>query len=120
MKEWGFAWREAIRRLVSKAFTVQYPFVSVEAMEGYRGRIEYYMSKCTGCGLCALVCPAKAITMVKNDKIKPGRRMPVFDLARCCYCALCAEYCPSKAIKLTKDYHLVGYRKEDVKAKVIE
>jgi len=119
VKEWGFVWREAIRRLISKPFTIHYPFVKVEAVEGYRGRIEFHLSKCKGCGMCAMVCPSKAITMVKEEKVKPSGRMPVFELARCCYCGLCAEYCPAKAIKLTKDYHLVGFRKEDIKARVI-
>lgn len=49
-------------------------------------------NKCTGCGACAQICPAKAITMRKNDE---GFLMPVVDYIKCTGCSLCCHRCPS-------------------------
>jgi NADH:ubiquinone oxidoreductase subunit F (NADH-binding)/Pyruvate/2-oxoacid:ferredoxin oxidoreductase delta subunit len=48
--------------------------------------------KCTGCGLCALNCPVKAIE--KNQKKKF-----VIDVNKCIKCGKCFEVCKFEAIK---------------------
>ena len=47
-------------------------------------------SVCVGCGECAHVCPAKAITM-KN-------KLPVIDRRACIRCFCCQEFCPKGAM----------------------
>lgn len=47
---------------------------------------------CSGCGACANICPAKAITMVENDE---GFLNPKIDLKKCINCGLCSNTCPS-------------------------
>ena len=114
MTTWGYVRKEATKRFFEKPYTIHYPFTDIKAFEGYRGRILLQLSKCVGCGLCSRVCPANAIEMVPDERIKPTGKRPHFKLAECCYCALCAEYCPKGAIELTTDYHLYGFKKEDV------
>lgn len=47
-------------------------------------------SKCIGCGKCAAICPAKAITLVHK---KPKFRRKV-----CIGCFCCQEFCPAGAL----------------------
>src|SRR5436853_608281 len=65
-----------IRHLFRKKATVQYPEVKREFAPVYRGwhvlkRDEQGRENCTACGLCAVACPAEAITMTAADR-KPG------------------------------------------------
>ena len=53
-------------------------------------------SICTGCGRCASVCPAKAITMKKGK--------PYIDRGKCIRCFCCQEFCPSGAMKVGRKF----------------
>lgn len=48
---------------------------------------------CTGCGLCAFLCPAKCIKMRENIE---GFRYPIIDKNKCINCGLCKKKCPLK------------------------
>ena len=48
--------------------------------------------KCTGCGMCASVCPTKAISIVKNKK---GFYCYEIDKTKCVNCGLCLKMCPA-------------------------
>ena len=88
--------------MFKKPFTRQYPFVKVEAPEGYRGRHTFYPEKCISCGLCERDCPANAIELIEVS----GKRMPQFYLDRCIFCYLCEEGCPRQAITLSTNFEM--------------
>ena len=46
---------------------------------------------CTGCSLCAQICPYGAIRMENNAE---GFLVPVIDQDACCQCGTCSERCP--------------------------
>lgn len=52
---------------------------------------------CVGCGVCAGICPAKAITIDKNRKAVIKRRS-------CIRCFCCQEFCPKSAIKVHRTF----------------
>jgi NADH-quinone oxidoreductase subunit I len=103
--------------LFRRKSTVQYPEVKRDFSEVYRGkhvlkRDDEGRERCTACGLCAVACPAEAITMVAAER-KPGEEnlyreekyaaVYEINMLRCIFCGDCEEACPKEAIFLTKD-----------------
>src|SRR5690242_11321696 len=98
-----------------KKATIKYPEVKRELAPVYRGqhvlkRDENGAERCTACGLCAVACPAEAITMTAAER-KPGEEklfreekyaaVYEINMLRCIFCGLCEEACPKDAIYLT-------------------
>jgi NADH-quinone oxidoreductase subunit I len=104
-----------LRHFFKKKATISYPEVVRPFAETYRGlhvlkRDENGAERCTACGLCALACPAEAITMTAAER-KPGEEklyreekfaaVYEINMLRCIFCGLCEEACPKEAIFLT-------------------
>ena len=56
---------------------------------------EFLAAKCRKCKKCVDVCPAKALTLVK-DHIE-------IDTSKCIRCYCCHEMCPFDAIRIEED-----------------
>lgn len=106
-----------IKHFFSKKNTIQYPEVKKVFTQAYRGmhvlkKDEQGRERCTACGLCALSCPAEAITMVAAERKKGEETLYreekyaatyEINMLRCIFCGLCEEACPKQAIFLTNE-----------------
>jgi formate hydrogenlyase subunit 6/NADH:ubiquinone oxidoreductase subunit I len=118
-KKVGGALGEMLRTAVSPPVTKKYPFGPAVVADRFRGRLEVDPVKCTGCGVCEIVCPASVITMVPTGKRKVGNReietkRPVFDLYTCISCGQCVEDCRFDALELNKSFELAVFDKQSL------
>lgn len=116
------------RHLFKKKATIQYPDQQREFAPVYRGqhvlkRDENGAERCTACGLCAVACPAEAITMVAAERQKGEEKLyreekyaKVYEInmLRCIFCGMCEEACPVDAIELTPEYDIVGLTRQEM------
>ncbi|UCC33545.1 MAG: 4Fe-4S dicluster domain-containing protein [Candidatus Bathyarchaeota archaeon] len=67
---------------------------------------------CTGCGICAAICPREAIEIKKSPKVEGERVEPPtinIDEQKCHYCGMCGPICPFGAIEVKVDgEHLIS------------
>jgi NADH-quinone oxidoreductase subunit I len=104
-----------LKHFFRKSVTINYPEETRPMAPVYRGwhvlkRDEQGRENCTACGLCAVACPAEAITMTASERKKGEENLyreekyaSVYEInmLRCIYCGLCEEACPKEAIFLT-------------------
>ena len=110
-----------IKHLFTRKVTIKYPEQVRERSAVWRGqhllkRDEEGRENCTACGLCALSCPAEAITMTAAERMPSEKHLyreekyaSVYEInmLRCIFCGLCEEACPKDAVYLTESKVLV-------------
>src|SRR5688500_18900993 len=101
-----------VKHFFRKKATINYPEVKREFAPVYRGQHvlkldENGAERCTACGLCAVACPAEAITMVAAER-KPGEEklyreekyaaVYEINMLRCIFCRACDEVCSDEVL----------------------
>ncbi|MBN2385681.1 MAG: 4Fe-4S binding protein [Anaerolineales bacterium] len=88
------------RSLFRRPATGDYPFVAAVTPERLRGRLEWDPAACTGCGLCAMDCPASALAVAVLDR-KARRFVLQYHLDRCIFCGQCVVSCRQGCLRMT-------------------
>ena len=117
-----------LKHLFRRKVTIKYPEETRTMSPVYRGqhmlmRDDEGRERCTACGLCALSCPAEAITMKAAERkleekhlYREEKYAEIYEInmLRCIFCGLCEEACPKEAIYLTTSKKIVksGYERE--------
>ena len=116
-----------MKHFFRKKSTIQYPEQKRELSAVFRGlhvlkRDDEGRERCTACGLCALACPAEAISMEAAERKKGEENLyreekyaAVYEInmLRCIFCGLCEEACPKAAIFLQPDVMLMPFFSRD-------
>jgi NADH-quinone oxidoreductase subunit I len=114
------------RHIFKKKPTINYPEKTRTFSPVFRGlhvlnRDEEGRENCTACGLCAVACPAEAITMEAAERL-PGEEHLYreekyaakyeINMLRCIFCGLCEEACPKDAIYLSETFAPANYSRD--------
>src|SRR5206468_5002094 len=106
--------------------TIKYPEQKRTFSSVFRGvqilnRDEEGRERCTACGLCAVACPAEAITMEGAER-QPGEENLYreekyaakyeINMLRCIFCGLCEEACPKDAVYLSEAFAPSNYQRK--------
>lgn len=112
--------------IFKKSVTTSYPEEKRPFSPVFRGlhilnRDEVGAERCTACGLCALACPAEAITMEAAER-KPGEEHLYreekyaaryeINMLRCIFCGYCEEACPKDAVYLSETIMPASYTRQ--------
>jgi NADH-quinone oxidoreductase subunit I len=112
--------------IFKKKPTINYPEKTRPFSPVFRGlhvlnRDEEGRENCTACGLCAVACPAEAITMEAAERL-PGEENLYreekyaakyeINMLRCIFCGLCEEACPKDAIYLSETFAPANYTRK--------
>ena len=104
--------------IFKKVPTIRFPEQKRAFSKVFRGlhvlnRDEQGRERCTACGLCAVACPAEAITMEAAERTKGEENLYreekyaakyEINMLRCIFCGLCEEACPKDAIYLSETF----------------
>ena len=115
------------KHLFKKNNTLKYPEETKTFAPIWRGlhvlkRDEQGRENCTACGLCAVACPAEAITMTAAERKKGEEHLYreekyaetyEINMLRCIFCGLCEEACPKEAVFLTDRLLPANFERDD-------
>lgn len=125
-KGMGITLRHFFKTFFGKPPTIKYPEQKRPFSPVFRGlhilnRDEEGRERCTACGLCAVACPAEAITMEGAERKKGEEHLYreekyaaryEINMLRCIFCGLCEEACPKDAIYLTETFAPSNYQRQ--------
>ena len=106
--------KEAVTAVFSPRFTTRFPAKPCIVPEKYRGKPEFDLDSCIGCGACVNVCPTPDCLSMDDDlEADPPVRKITHRPYTCIFCGNCEQYCTTETgIKLSHQWDLATLDKE--------
>jgi len=107
--------KEAVTAVFSPRFTTRFPAEPCVVPEKYRGKPEFDLDTCIGCGACVNVCPTpECLSQVDDLKADPPVRRITHRYDTCIFCGNCEANCTTKTgIQLSRKWDLATLNRED-------
>jgi len=110
--KFGLMLSDVSRGLFHRPATENYPAVRQLNPPRLRSFLKLNPETCTGCGLCAMDCPANAIQVTKLPA--PVTQVPVdrkekrfifaYHVDQCLFCGQCVETCRQGSLSMVNDH----------------
>ena len=107
--------KEAVTVVFSPRFTTRFPAEPCVVPESYRGKPEFDLDNCIGCGACVNVCPTGGACLSQVDDVEsdPPVRKITLHYSACIFCGNCQDNCTTeKGIKLSNEWDLATFDKD--------
>lgn len=100
--------------LPSRRFTTRFPDEPCVVPENFRGKPEFDLDTCIGCGACVNACPSSVCLTQKDDlDADPPTRTITLNYYTCIFCGNCEANCTTgKSIKLSQKWDLATLDKQ--------
>jgi formate hydrogenlyase subunit 6/NADH:ubiquinone oxidoreductase subunit I len=107
--------KEAVIAVFSPRFTTRFPAEPCVVPERYRGKPEFDLDACIGCGACVNVCPTpECLSMVDDTEADPPVRRITHRYDTCIFCGNCSDNCTTEnGINLSNKWDLATLNRED-------
>ena len=102
--------KEAVTAVLSPRFTTKFPAEPCIVPEKYRGKPEFDLNACIGCGACVNVCPSSICLQMADDlDADPPVRRITLNYYTCIFCGNCSDNCTTEnGISLSNQWDLAG------------
>ena len=108
--------KEAVIAVFSPRFTTRFPAEPCVVPERFRGKPEFDLEECIGCGACVNVCPTEALTQLDDPDAVPAVRKITYRSDACIFCSNCSDNCTTeKGINLSCQWDLATLDRESTK-----
>jgi formate hydrogenlyase subunit 6/NADH:ubiquinone oxidoreductase subunit I len=102
--------KEAVTAVISPRFTTKFPAEPCIVPKKYRGKPEFDLDACIGCGACVNVCPSSICLQMADDvEADPPVRRITLNYYTCIFCGNCSDNCTTEnGINLSNQWDLAG------------